>query len=68
MDNYLDQFDPRWNENRTNVSFRVPMDKVNELGRYVLTNFDPIEFNTEKMPIERVMKTLMERPDLLEQY
>ena len=66
IDDYLAQFDPRFNENKTNVSFRVPMDKVNEVGRYVLTNLDPIEFNTEKMPIERVMKTLMERPDLLE--
>jgi len=42
------------------------MDMVNEVGKYVLSNFSPTEFNTEKMPIERVMKALMERPDLLE--
>ena len=32
IDDYLAQFDPRFNENKTNVSFRVPMDKVNEVG------------------------------------
>ena len=65
-DEFLNQFDPKWNENKTNLSLRVPMDMVNEVGKYVLSNYAPIEFNTEKMPIERVMKTLMERPDLLD--
>jgi ABC-2 type transport system ATP-binding protein len=65
-DEFLAQFDPKWNEIKTSVSLRVPMDMVNEVGKYVLTNFSPTEFNTEKMPIERVMKALMERPDLLE--
>ena len=60
------QFDPKWNEIKTSLSLRVPMDMVNEVGKYVLSNFSPTEFNTEKMPIERVMKALMERPDLLE--
>ena len=65
-DEFLSQFDPKWNEIKTSLSLRVPMDMVNEVGKYVLSNFSPTEFNTEKMPIERVMKALMERPDLLE--
>ena len=63
---FFKDFDPKWNENNTSVSLRVPMERVNEVGKYVLDHHSPIEFNTEKMPIERVMKTLMEKPELLE--
>lgn len=66
FDNYLNNFDPKWNENKTIVSLRVPLEEVQKVGIHVLQNFSPTEFNTEKMPIERVMKTLMERPDLLD--
>jgi ABC-2 type transport system ATP-binding protein len=66
FDQYLNQFDPKWNENKTNVSLRVPLEEVQQVGINVLQNHSPIEFNTEKMPIERVMKTLMEQPELLE--
>ena len=68
LDDYLKQFDPKWNESNTTVSLRVPLHQVQQVGVYTLQNFSPIEFNTEKMPIERVMKTLMERPDLLEHH
>ncbi|MAW06910.1 MAG: hypothetical protein CME61_01365 [Halobacteriovoraceae bacterium] len=64
---FLKDYDPKWNENNTNLSLRVPIESVNEVGKYVLDKMSPIEFNTDKMPIERVMKTLMERPELLEQ-
>ena len=66
LDAKFDQFDPKWNESKTSVNLRVPLDEVLEVGVQVLQNYSPIEFNTEKMPIERVMKTLMERPELLE--
>jgi len=66
FNDYLNQFDPKWNENRTSVSLRVPIEDVQQVGITVLQNYSPIEFNTEKMPIERVMKTLMEQPELLD--
>ena len=66
FDDYLNQFDPKWNENKTTVSLRVPIKEVQKVGMRVLQNHAPIEFNTEKMPIERVMKTLMEQPELLD--
>ena len=62
----LNKYDPRWNENRTSVNLRVPLEEVQSVGIEVLKNYSPLEFNTEKMPIERVMKTLMEQPELLE--
>ncbi len=62
----FDKFDPKWNESNTNVSLRVPLEQVLEVGIHVMQKYSPTEFNTEKMPIERVMKTLMEQPELLD--
>lgn len=62
---FIDKFDGEWNETRTQVDIRVPEEDLREVGIKILDLHPVVEFNTEKMPIERVMKTLMTNPEVL---
>ncbi len=57
-------FEPSWNELRTQVALRVPMDQIKAVTVNILNNFPVSEFSTEKLPIERVMKKILENPSL----
>lgn len=59
-------FAPVWNDECTQVELRIPETKWKELGQDFLQLTDLTEFNTDKMPIEKVMKTLMSNPEILE--
>ncbi|TNF01163.1 MAG: ATP-binding cassette domain-containing protein [Deltaproteobacteria bacterium] len=61
---FFENFSPEWNADFTKVDLRIPMEALREISGKVINKFPVIEFNTEKMPIERVMKTLMEKPEL----
>lgn len=63
----LDPYDPHWNQERTRVELRIPYHHLKEVTIKILQHLPVVEFNTEKLPIERVMKTVMEHPELLEQ-
>jgi ABC-2 type transport system ATP-binding protein len=58
---------PTWNEQFTQVDLRISEESLREISLDILKNFPVTEFNTEKMPIERVMKTLMSNPQILRQ-
>lgn len=64
---FIDKFDGEWSEDRTQVDLRVPEEELREVGKKVLELHPVTEFATEKMPIERVMKTLMTNPEVLRQ-
>jgi ABC-2 type transport system ATP-binding protein len=57
--------DPRWNENFHTVELRIPEKNLKEKTQIILEKMSVVDFQTEKMPIERVMKTLMKNPDIL---
>ena len=59
------QYNPIWNDDFTGVEIQVPEESIREIGLEVLKNFPITDFQTEKMPIERVMKTLMSNPEIL---
>ncbi len=59
-------FDPHWNDDHTRVELRIPHNRLKEVTVQILECLPVVEFNTEKLPIERVMKTVMENPALLE--
>lgn len=60
------QYDGKWNEDFTQVELRIPEESLRDVSLEVL-KFAPVtEFQTEKMPIERVMKTLMENPEIMQ--
>ncbi|MCO4794594.1 MAG: ATP-binding cassette domain-containing protein [Bacteriovoracaceae bacterium] len=61
---FFENWSPEWNQSFTKVDLRLPQEDLRDIGKTVLEKFPVIEFNTEKMPIERVMKTLMEKPEL----
>jgi len=65
MDSFWADFGPDWTANDTQVELRIPEARLREAGRLILERYPVTDFTTENMPIERVMKTLMARPELL---
>lgn len=61
----LEAFDPQWNESATRVDLRIPEDGLREAAIDILRRLPVSEFSMEKMPIERVMSTLLSQPHLL---
>jgi ABC-2 type transport system ATP-binding protein len=61
----LTKFDAKWNNEGNIIEFRVPEKDLRDFSMQILRDFPVCEFNTEKLPIERVMKTLMENPHIL---
>lgn len=60
------RYDGKWNEDFTQVELRIPEEELRDVSLEVLKFAPVIEFQTEKMPIERVMKTLMENPQIMQ--
>ena len=54
-----------WSADRTYVELRIDEGELRDKGRQIMERYPVIDFATENMPIERVMKTLMSRPELL---
>jgi len=59
------KFDPKWNDYMDQVELKIPEENLRETAQNILAHKPVIDFHTEKMPIERVMKALMANPDLL---
>ncbi len=57
---------PRWSEDGLSVELRIPEENLRETCAKILQRYPVTEFQTEKMPIERVMSTLMANPHLLD--
>lgn len=64
-DEAFSAFDPDWNEGRTRVSLRIPEERLRQSAIDILSRYPVSEFSMEKMPIERVMNTLLVNPQLL---
>ena len=56
---------PKWSEDGRQVDIRIPESDLRELSAKILQTFPVDDFATEKLPIERVMKELMNNPNLL---
>ncbi|MBT7609185.1 MAG: ATP-binding cassette domain-containing protein [Bacteriovoracaceae bacterium] len=61
----FEQFNPTWSENKTQVDLLIPESELRNFSAQVLRDFPVIDFSTDKMPIEKVMKTLMKNPQIL---
>ena len=57
-------YDAQWSTDNKQVDLRVKEDELRKLGQKVLCDYPVAEFNTEKMPIERVMTEIMDKPQL----
>ncbi len=66
-DHFWQQFPTKWNEDHTAVELRIEESRLREVCAEIIKTYPVSDFNTEKLPIERVMKELMNNPELLRQ-
>jgi ABC-2 type transport system ATP-binding protein len=59
--------DSSFNESASEVELKLDEKNIRDVSAAILNKYPVIDFHTEKMPIEKVMKTIMENPDLLDQ-
>lgn len=59
--------DARWNLNRTKVDIRIAEEALRPITINILERFPVIDLSTEKLPVERVMNTLLKNPELLKE-
>lgn len=62
---FFANYQPKWDEQAQLVEVALASEELRDFSIEVLKQFDVNDFQTEKMPIERVMKELMLRPELL---
>ena len=63
----FDQFNPNWSSDRKQVDLLIPESDMSNFTIEVLNEFSVVDFSTDKMPIEKVMKTLMKNPQILKE-
>ncbi len=56
---------PEWNNDKTQVELRISDHDFRATAKEILERFPVTDMNTEKLPIERVMETLLRKPELL---
>lgn len=61
----VERYSPHWSDDFTQVEILVPESELRQVSLMVLEKWPVVEFATEKMPIEKVMKTLMNNPQIL---
>jgi ABC-2 type transport system ATP-binding protein len=60
------KLDPEWNQGHTKVDLRIPEEKLREIASEILLKFPVTDIATEKLPIERVMHSLLDQPELIQ--
>jgi ABC-2 type transport system ATP-binding protein len=60
--------DASWSKQNTQVELRLAESRVREIAGLILKDFSVTDFQTQKMPIERVMKTLLNNPKFLQDH
>lgn len=66
-DMFWEPFHPVWNEERTQVEIRIAEDQLREVTQQIIERYPVTDFGTEKLPIERVMHSILSNPQLLPQ-
>lgn len=64
-DPFFEQYEPVWQGNGLQVDLRVPDHELREVASRVLRDYPVTDFYTEQIPIERVMKSVLEEPELV---
>lgn len=59
--------DASFNDSATEVELKLEESEIRQVSSAILNNYPVIDFHTEKLPIEKVMKTIMENPEILKQ-
>jgi ABC-2 type transport system ATP-binding protein len=56
---------PQWGENSMSVELAISEEKLRDTSIKILSEFPVVDYSTEKLPIERVLKELLTNPNLL---
>lgn len=59
------KYRPEWTLNDLKVELLIPEEELRSVSSKIIQDFDVSDFNTEILPIEKVMKTLIENPEIL---
>jgi ABC-2 type transport system ATP-binding protein len=59
-DEFFASLESRWDQSRTSVELSLDENKISEVSIHILKHYKVDSFSSEKMPIERVMKSIME--------
>ncbi|SMF63099.1 ABC transporter ATP-binding protein [Pseudobacteriovorax antillogorgiicola] len=65
-DSIWSDLDPKWLSGGQKVELRVPEEQLRQRTIDILQKFPAIDFQTEKLPVERVMHTILANPEILE--
>ena len=63
--NYLNEFSPTWDDIQNSVELIISEEKLRAVSSKVIQDYPVIDFNTDVLPIEKVMKSLMNNPEIL---
>lgn len=59
------KYNPEWTNDGKQVELLIPEEEMRSISAKIITDFEVEDFNTEVLPIEKVMKTLMLNPEIL---
>lgn len=65
IDSFLNQFNPIFKNDQKELEIQVAEEKLREVSSHIISHYPVISFQTEKLPIEKVMKTIMNNPELI---
>ncbi len=64
-DQFWGSFAPKWSEDSLRLELRIPEQRFQEVASQILSKFPVSDFSSDKLPIERVMQTILSNPKLL---
>jgi ABC-2 type transport system ATP-binding protein len=64
-DTYLCELQTTWNKDNTELEILVNENDLRQVSAKIITDYPVRTFNTEKLPIEKIMKTIMNNPELI---
>lgn len=64
-DPFWNSLDTSWSNGGKQVELRISENELRKISSLIINKFEVIDFFTEKMPIERVMNTILTNPHLL---
>lgn len=64
-DNFISKFKHHWIKDKKELELLLCEEDLRSVSAEILQKYPVKAFHTEKLPIEKVMKTIMERPELI---
>ncbi len=62
---FFETYKASWSENDTIVELLIPENDLRSASSNIITNYHVTDFSTDVLPIEKVMKSLMNNPEIL---